>query len=357
MKEIEIFFKNVFLKLLLLFNRPSRKRALPVIDKNTKVLFIRLNRIGDALVTTPLLKFIKDNCNCSIGVLAGRKNFFVFKNTSSNSPILLFHKGLSGFIKTVSIINKNKYDIIVDTHDDVSATVSFLIALSKAPYKFGLKKDNETIFTHTVSKLNPSENHVINRIIELSRLFSLSPPEKANIDFVLRKEAADYAHRFIEENKLKRFKVGINISAGSDARFWGTERFKNLASFFEQYNVDVIILTAVNDIEKANDIAINKYPLFFNENFEKFCSLIPELDFLFTPDTSIVHIASAFNVPMFGIYVKYNTEDLIWYPAASEYETVITTEPNFDNLEFEQVFPKLKTFFEKIYYEKTNSRL
>ena len=81
--------------------------------------------------------------------------------------------------------------------------------------------------------------------------------------------------------------------------------------------------------------------------------MISKLNFLFTPDTSTVHLASAFRVPMFGIYVQYNTNDLPWTPYQSKHEIVITREPNFLNLSFEDVIPKLKPFIET--YVKTLS--
>jgi ADP-heptose:LPS heptosyltransferase len=82
------------------------------------------------------------------------------------------------------------------------------------------------------------------------------------------------------------------------------------------------------------------------------------LNVLFTPDTSIVHVASAFEKPVFGLYVKYNTKDIIWAPFKSPFDCVITQEPTLANVSFGSVKQKFIPFFEKFYYEyKTNTRL
>lgn len=357
MKKLEIFLKNILLKILLSFNKPGASLPLPEIGPNSRVLFIRLNRIGDALVTTPLLKYISEKCKCKTDILADRKNSFIFNYTSNKHDIILYKKGLREFFKLISQINNNKYDVIVDLHDDISTTVSFILALSKSPYKFGLTKGNEQLYTHTVQRLAPDKYHVVNRILEISKLFNLVPPAETNIDFVLSEEAKNYAKDFISKHNLKRFKVGINISAGSSARFWGVERFKKITEYFSAFDADILILTAPTDIRAAEIISNEKYPVYFSEKFEKFCALISELDFLFSPDTSIIHIASAFRIPLFGIYVKYNTNDIIWYPVASKYEVAVTEEPNFENLDFNEVRDKLKPFFEYLYYEETNTAL
>jgi ADP-heptose:LPS heptosyltransferase len=356
MKKLEIVLKNLLLRILLSFNKSNKGAVIPCFNRDSKILCIRLNRIGDALVTTPFLKYISDNLNCRIDILADRKNYFIFESTLNKYNIFIYNKGLTGLYKLITLINRTKYNVIIDLHDDVSTTVSFIIALSKAPFKFALQKENKIIFTHTINRLAPENNHVIYRLFELSKLFSLTPPPNANIDFVIGKESEKYADEFIKKHHLmNKYLLGINISAGSEARFWGGERFNKLVEFFSKYHVSIILLTAPNDIKKAEIISNGKYPVFYSHEFDKFCSIIPKLNFLFTPDTSIVHIASAFKIPLFGIYVKYNTNDIIWYPIASKYEAVITTEPNFKNLDFEALKDKLKIFFENTYNEEKNT--
>ena len=92
MKRIELLIKKLLLNLLLLFKSGKMKDP-SVFNSGSKILFIRLNRIGDALVVTPLLKLIKDNLRCEIHVLADKKNYFVFANNPSIDNIIVFNKG------------------------------------------------------------------------------------------------------------------------------------------------------------------------------------------------------------------------------------------------------------------------
>jgi len=72
-----------------------------------------------------------------------------------------------------------------------------------------------------------------------------------------------------------------------------------------------------------------------------------KIDMLFSPDTATVHLAAIYKVPVFGIYVKYNTEDMIWYPYGCDFDCVITKEPTVQNLSFNDVIAKFKPFLEK----------
>ncbi|MFA6597411.1 MAG: glycosyltransferase family 9 protein [Ignavibacteriaceae bacterium] len=319
------------------------------IEPGAKILFVRLNRIGDALVVTPLLSEIKKNMNVEISVLASQTNYIVFEDCPAVNKVIAFDKGLKSFWRLLKLIENEKFTAIVDLHDDVSTTVSFLIALAKVPLKFGLKKSNSRIYTHTVVKIDPTQTHVVERNLALLTLFKLNyDKEKINIVYQPSKISLAKAEAFLTKIfKEKKFLIGINISAGDEARFWGVERYRRLLSFFQNYNANVLLLSTTRDLNHAILITSKNEPFFYSPSFDEFAAMISKLDFLFTPDTSTVHLASAFKVPMFGIYVQFNTDDLPWTPYQSKHEIVLTREPNFVNLNFEEVITKLKPFVEE----------
>jgi ADP-heptose:LPS heptosyltransferase len=149
--------------------------------------------------------------------------------------------------------------------------------------------------------------------------------------------------------------IGINISAGSKARFWGIENYRRLIKFLSGYNVNILVLSSPRDANDAVEIAAENYVNFFSTDFGEFAAIISRLNFLFTPDTAVVHLASAFEIPMFGIYVKYNTTDMIWSPYKMKYESIITTNYNLEEITIEQVIGKLKPYLENILHEHSIS--
>ena len=69
---------------------------------------------------------------------------------------IIFEKGLGGFKNFNKIINQKSIDAVIDIHDDVSTTVSLLVASARVKYKFALKKSNYTLFT-THNRTNRSK--------------------------------------------------------------------------------------------------------------------------------------------------------------------------------------------------------
>lgn len=356
-KEIEILLRKLLLNIYLFFSKEQQKQSNLKLSAEDKILLIRLNKIGDALVTTPLIKAIKENIGCTIHVLADKKNHFIFENNKNIDKSFIFSKN-SADIKSLkhSIQNEN-YKAVFDLHDDVSATVTLLISYLNIPNKVSFSKKTNKIYTHLIPHIDSSKYHVIERYVEFAKFLTLPvKPSELRIDYQPKQSSIESAVKFYKQNFSEdKFYVGINISAGSEARFWGVNRYQKLISYFSKYNVNLLLFCTPKEKHLADQISQNKIKIFANPVFDVFAAAISKLDFLFTPDTSVVHLASAFNIPMFGIFVKYKTENMVWYPYNTKHELIITEEANFNNLDFEQVTEQLKIFFEQIYNGKRNS--
>ncbi|MDP4172996.1 MAG: glycosyltransferase family 9 protein, partial [Bacteroidota bacterium] len=260
MKKVEIFLKNLLLRLLLLLSKKKKRRSVVTeFDNKSKLLFIRLNRIGDALVTTPLLKQIKEELKCNITVLAAKSNQFIFSNNPSVDNVLIFNKGIGGIFEVLRNIKEEKYDAVIDLHDDVSTTVTYIMALCSAENKFGLKKGNEIVYTKTIEKLDSEKYHVVDRILQLGKLFSLKPPsDDINIEYCPQKASIEKMRKALSKRfETKKLLIGVNISAGSYARFWGVDRFQKLLAFLANYDVNVIVICSPKDINLALQIVKN----------------------------------------------------------------------------------------------------
>ncbi len=357
-KKIEILFKNFLVRILLLL-KSRNKNSVPKFDSGSKLLFIRLNRIGDALVVTPLLHEIKNTLKCTVHLLADRKNHFVFSNNNDIDKVVIFEKGLKGFRDILKLIKTEKYDAVIDLHDDVSATVTYLLALCPAKNIFGLKKSNSAAYTHTVEKPDAATHHVIERNLELAKLFNVNVNKaEVNVHYNPKAESLKKVEDILKKKfASNKFLLGINISAGSEARFWSVENFRMIISSIENTDLNYIVLCTTRDIKLALQITGDENKIYYTPSFDEFAAMISKLNFLFTPDTSTVHLASAYNVPMFGVYVKYNTTDMIWSPYQSDFDYVITTEPTLENVTAESVLNKFIPFLERHMVLHANSKM
>ncbi len=336
LKNIEIALRRILLKLLLMFSKKKSADKLNL-KPGDDVLVIRLNRIGDGLVTTPLIKVLAESGGFNVYVLADKKNKIVFENNRFIKGIIVFEKGLKGLKKTLREINKRNFKLVIDSHIDISTTVSFLIAGLKT-FTISLDKGNGSLYSVTVPPLPEEKYHVVERVLHIADYLNIEySKENINIIYFPREESLLAVRKEIEKiNPEHKFLLGINISAGSDARFWGIENYRRLIKSIERFDIVKIIFCTPWERERAENISLGRVPILAG-SFDLFAAEISKLDLLFSPDTSAVHLASAFKVPVFGIYVLYNTTEKEWYPYRSEHRLAITKEPDIKSLKFEEV--------------------
>lgn len=350
MKKIEIFFKKLFLRWILFSGRRKKSNTRIQLTKEDKVLCIRLNRIGDALVVTPFLHQLKITTGCEITVLADRHNHFVFRNNPDITNVMIYEKGAEGTGKLLKKINKTGYKVVFDLHDDVSVTVSYILKNLKANFIAGLRRGNAQLFTHLIDKPDSRKYHVIDRCLKLTELFegheqTETSTVKPAIRYFPSKEDIENVNRyFAGKFSGSEFIVGINISAGSMARYWGTENFRKLVGYLKEKKIEYLLLCSTRDIKLSLEIDPYSERTYYTPGFGEFCAMVGKINLLFSPDTATVHLASIYNIPVFGLYVKYETEDIIWYPYNTRYEAIVTSSPTLKDVKFLKVMEKFDPF-------------
>jgi len=334
--------KSLSLKFATLFRKVEKAHG--IISGIKKILIVRLNNIGDALITTPLTGELKKASDVTIDVICSERNKIVFENPEYYNKVYVYDKKSITFLKIIKEINSQKYDCIIDSHDDVSSTASMFIAFSNCKYKAALDKTNSKLFTHTIKRPDATVIHPVERILEISKIFGINPDlENANILFNPSTESFEIAKNFLKNNfNNDKLIIGINLFAGSDARFWGKENYRLLTDYLKGLSYNIYFLCPDSKLEEVKSIS-ESVPV-FPGNLKLAAAIISMSGLLITPDTSLVHIASAFKTPVFGLYVHYNTDEVIWSPYKSKFDCVITKEPTLKNITFDDVKQKLSEF-------------
>lgn len=327
MKKVEHFFKNLALDAFLALHKKKSPAGPPRLAPGDTVVFLRLNGIGDALVSTPLIHFVKQHFGCRTVVVADRQNHFVFANNPDVDHVIVYRKGPLGIWHAQQAAQAYNPVAVIDLHEKLSTTVSLLAGLLRAPYKLAIQKRNAALFTHTVPNLDPARHHVVERLGHIGTAFGpAARPQALRVSYQVSAAATQQAKEYLRTAFPggHRF-IGINTSAGGEARFWGVENYHRLAEALRARGFTPVVLTAPADWERVTRV-IAPAQVFCSPSFEAFAAVISQMAVLFTPDTSAVHVASAYQIPVFGLYVAEQVGYLNWYPYGSRYDWIITPE-------------------------------
>lgn len=332
LKPAELLLRRAVLGILRFVVK--RGRSLPRnLDCSTKkYLFIRQDRIGDVLVSTPLLHALKARYpGATVDFLLSTNNHFVLLNEPLVRKRWVYEKTFVSAVKIILAIRKEQYDFVIDLMDNPSATSTVFCALSGGVWIVGLSKENAYTYDVVVPLLSRKETHIIDRLAMLLTVFGINP-EDADLKVhynVLPENKGFAAEAFAKYRFANKRVIGINISPGEGTRFWGTENYQALIRWLRStfQNSPILVLFQPSDRTVAQGIA-KPFPEVIlspeTRTFDQFSGMVERLWILITPDTSAVHLAAAFSIPSVVLYVQSNKDLRVWEPYGSRSETVVT---------------------------------
>ena len=146
--------------------------------------------------------------------------------------------------------------------------------------------------------------------------------------------------------------IGINISAGRPTRVWPVEKTTELIRRLrETYRACRIVISAdPREHERAVALAgafesrVDALPA--GLGLLDVAAIISRLKILVTPDTSLVHIARSFRVPVVGLYTRFQSNFRLWRPYGQENGGVRSkNDYNIHDIEVDDVFRAVETVF------------
>lgn len=353
LKPVEHKFKVLFFSLFRRLLDKGQKEFQPLDGRKlSKVLFLRPEKIGDMVISLPVFDGLKKHFpHVHISLLASPKNYALIKEDPRFDTIYLYRKIFWQDLKVLWAMRKEKFDCVVDMicNDSVTALfLSQLIAQGKPRIGVGKVKYRDYYDFNYDHRMNDT-GHIIDNTLKLLTAFGIDTETASGFaPPFLDKNSIKKAERFINElnnHSHNTLKIGYNLSAGSPTRLWSDQKCLRLLEKILNYNGEyrVILFMTPQDRyrgERLSQHFHDRIHLIPNGlNLTEVSALIKELDVLITPDTSLVHIARSFHVPVVGLYSRYMKNFLLWRPYGQEIGAVVSNhDDNIFGITVDEVF-------------------
>lgn len=286
-----------------------------IMDKVKSILFLRYDgKIGDMVINTLMFKEIKNRYpNIKIGVVARGAAKDIIKYNTSIDIIYDYEKGKER--ELAEKIASKEYDVLVDFSELLRVNQMKFINLCKAKVNIGLNKEDWKLFDLSYKK--DRDAHITNlyeRVLKILKIEDIIPQYDINIPT----ESLERVEKIIEGCKRV---VTFNPYAASKHRSLNKENIVKVTEKLLRTEGTTVFIIGEKDrkeeIEKIIDEIKGdvRYPEL--KGILDVAALISKSDYVVTPDTSIVHIAAAFKIPMTAIYRADSIEDTnskIWAP-------------------------------------------
>lgn len=306
------------------------------LSKCNSILILRQDRIGDLLVSVPLIRNLRQVLpNAKIYLLLSKRNSVAY--ACVRNYINKYYVLPKNLLYVIMIVFKlrNSFDLVIDAFDNASVTSSILVRLLKPKFSLGFDKENRSIYSHIVKLPDKGKVHIV------ERLANMLIPFRANLKEI--NLCLEYPTN--EQNLLptkNKPRIGINISGSSYSKYWGRTNFCKLIDLIQtNFDFEIFIFSTpkykkeVDFLRKKLNVQIAP----FTKSFDEFANMIATCDYLITPDTSVVHLASAFRIPILAYYHFTDAKfGMPWLPFQTKFQHLTSTSNNFSDITPEQMF-------------------
>ncbi len=283
-----------------------------------KLLFLRPGKLGDMIVITPLFRAVKTAFPDSyIAIACSPYNEIVIRYNPflDHIRVVNFHSFLH-VIKLILWIRKQHFDWIIDCTPGESKTSTLISKLvrSKSSRTAGMHKGYVTGFFDRVT--DNKDMHLIDRYkLLLEDVLNCRFSGSFHPDLFFADQHRARAEKLLE-CVADKSKIGINLSAGAPERQWTRENYHEyLKLLSEKYENHALVLFSVGkQLKWAEEFAQEfKNAICLPEtDLLTITALIKCMSVFFTPDTSLMHIASGFTIPTVGIYCVGGENFIRW---------------------------------------------
>lgn len=284
-----------------------------------RILIIRLSAMGDIILTTPIVRFIKNSIpNCTIDFLVTDKFSDIFTDNPYIDNIILYDKSLSIAeikLQKQRILNEHgKYDIIIDLQNNLRSKI-FKSGLADKYYKIQKRRLHKLLLVNL--KRSIFENrHIVDNYCKAIEKLTIKKDKQPNqifidgIDEIFEKKKttiaiAPGAHHFTKRLPISKYVEIIN-------NIKKTIDFQLIIVGGKQ---DIILGEQIIKDTKLND-TIN---LCGSLSIRETAKAISRCDAVICNDTGVMHIASCFDIPIAAIFGS-TVQELGFTPYNSDYK-------------------------------------
>ncbi|HWP82549.1 MAG TPA: glycosyltransferase family 9 protein [Bacteroidota bacterium] len=343
LKSLEIAFRHavVYPILRLIVRNEVIKRPVDI-GSIRKLLIFRADGIGDMIVSTPMFKRIKEaNPHLHLAVFASKRNVDIIRFNPHIDRIYILHNNPLRFLRELAAARKENYDVVIDFVFN-RTTLEGIMANVIAPrgIKIGQGADKYSFYFNRMIPIDHTGPHMVEILTGMIHdVFGLpTDPARLRYEIIVDDKSKNRVDMFLQKCGLKRRgRAGggsgymvLNFAAVDVVRRVSVEQATEIIRLVRQNRPEQPVLIFPPSDRKTLDAILQRsghekplvYPEEGTAGLLEIASLIEGAVYVVTPDTSIIHFASATQTPLFALYTPTAARNHQWLPYGVFYRSI-----------------------------------
>jgi len=292
---------------------PAGRRVASYENNFKRILIVRTDRIGDVLLSTPVIKTLRDTYPCAyIAVMVSPYAKDIVDGNPYLDQVIIYdkdgkHRSWARSIKFAARLKKKRFDLAVILHPTNRAhLVSFFAAI---PRRIGYDRKFGFLLTDKIPHTKQfGEKHELEYSLDLIRYLGIEPKEKS-LFMPIRPESEKWVDELFEKEGIAKTDklLAIHPGASCPSKIWPLVRFAQVADrLAEKYGFKVLAVAGPKDIKLAQDVLKNmQHPtvnLAGKTSVSQLASVLKRCRLFISNDSGPVHIASSVGIPVISIF-------------------------------------------------------
>lgn len=286
-----------------------------------KFLIIRFSSIGDIVLTTPVIRGLKQQVeDAEIHFLTKKKYESVLVNNPYIDKLHLFD---NNFGQTLESLQNEQFDHIIDLHKNLR-TRRFITRLQTPALSFKKLNLEKWIYVNFKRNILP-DVHLVDRYMDTVAPFDVEN-DGQGLDYFIA--MSDEVNLLDLPGKLPYGYIGFSIGGQHYTKRMPPEKIARICDYIER----PVLLLGGPDDRTAGDMIVS---LSRNEvhngtgiyTLNQSASLIRQARLVITHDTGLMHIAAAFRKPIISLWGN-TVPEFGMYPYMPDNKSVIVENKN-----------------------------
>lgn len=270
-----------------------------------KILILRFSSIGDIVLTSPLVRCLKQQLNnVEIHYFTKKSFVSIVENNPNIDKVFSFEKNVD---EVIPELKKENYDWVIDLHNNLRS-IQVKRALGKLSKSFNKLNIEKWMFVNFKINRLPSK-HIVDRYFEAVAHLGVKNDLNGLNFFIDAKNEVNISSL---QKEFHNGFIAFVIGAKHNTKKLPLEK---IISICKKINQPIILIGGKEDFETGETIASHTSNIFNacgKYNLQHSASLVKQAEKVITHDTGMMHIAAAFKkniisvwgntVPEFGMY-------------------------------------------------------
>jgi len=283
--------------------------------KYRRILIIRTDRIGDVILSTPVIKSLRKKFpQAYIAMMVAPHAKDIVEGNPYLDEVIIYdkdskHRSWWRTFKFASRLNKKKFDLAMILHP--TNRVHLLTYLAAIPQRIGYNRKLGFLLTYRKKHLKQEGlKHEAEYNIDLLSEVGATA-DAGDLFMPMKQDSEQYVQELFRKEGLSPTDkiLAINPGASCPSKIWPAERFAQVAEKLAGiYNFKIIILSGSKEMCLANKIVLHYgikgkvINLAGKTSISQMASILKRCALFISNDSGPVHISSALGTPVISIF-------------------------------------------------------